>query len=464
MGLYIYPPGGGSFYMIYNYPGGETTIKQLREIIKEQNKLPADQIDLFYNGVLLEDDKTLNYYGIQKSASLSFKYKETEPEIIPSTQISELNESSEAITFSNTLENKAISSSSLSEETQAQKVPQSQAQTQAQTETLTQMAKKSSYVYIDTTVAQENNLEETLLVLFGFSHYKLEGNEISLYIYFVSVKNFLFSQTMNFHVIIDSASNLRLLQNTLAFCDKVSNDNIKVKYLCKFKIANTNIKRIECLEDFSFSQKKVKVISLTPNARKYINNLQNIEDIDLFAYNIYILNNAINNIYDINLFNISGIIENEKPNFGFIDLVLIMNSRRENETEAEANCKITEISGINYTLSCETEENVDCDLQSAVSYINNNDMLLINFDNYTNNYTNSSLITEAEENIPTRYFMTNSGLSNTAMFLIIFFALLFPIIIVIAFLFIIRKKLNQKQNSGKKIEVNSVDKSLNNIS
>ena len=452
MGLYISAPGGLSLYTIRDYPGGETTIKELREIIKEKNKLPADQIDLFYDGVLLEDDKTLNYYGIQKGASLNFKYKETEPEIIPSTQISELNENSEAITFSNTLENKVISSSSLSEETQAQ------------TETLTQMAKKSSYVYIDTTVAQENNLEETLVVLFGFSHYKLEGNEISLYIYFVSVKNFLFSQTMNFHVIIDSASNLRLLQNTLAFCDKVSNDNIKVKYLCKFKIANTNIKRIECLEDFSFSQKKVKVISLTPIARKYINNLQNIEDIDLFAYNIYILNNAINNIYDINLFNISGIIENEKPNFGFIDLVLIMNSRRENETEAEANCKITEISGINYTLSCETEENVDCDLQSAVSYINNNDMLLINFDNYANNYTNSSLITEAEENIPTRYFMTNSGLSNTAMFLIIFFALLLPIIIVIAFLFIIRKKLNQKQNSGKKIEVNSVDKSLNNIS
>ena len=241
MGLYIYAPGGLSIYTIRDYPGGETTIKELREIIKEKNKLPADQIDLFYDGVLLEDDKTLNYYGIQKGTSLNFKYKETEPEIIPSTQISELNENSEAITFSNTLENKVISSSSLSEETQAQ------------TETLTQMAKKSSYVYIDTTVAMENNLDETLVVLFGFSHYKLEGNEISLYIYFVSVKNFLFSQTMNFHVIIDSASNLRLLQNTLAFCDKVSNDNIKVKYLCKFKIANTNIKRIECLEDFSFS-------------------------------------------------------------------------------------------------------------------------------------------------------------------------------------------------------------------
>ena len=171
---------------------------------------------------------------------------------------------------------------------QSQTVSQSQEETETLTQMISILPEKSSYIYIDTTLAMENNLEETLVVLFGFSHYKLEGNEISLYIYFVSVKNFLFSQTMNFHVIIDSASNLRLLQNTLAFCDKVSNDNIKVKYLCKFKIANTNIKRIECLEDFSFGQKKVKVISLTPNARKYINNLQNIEDIDLFAYNIYI--------------------------------------------------------------------------------------------------------------------------------------------------------------------------------
>ena len=138
MGLYITAPGGVSSYMIYNYPGGETTIKELREIIKKENKLPADQIDLFYNGVLLEDDKTLNYYGIQKGAYLSFKYKETEPEIIPSTQISELNENSEEITLSNTLENKVISSSSLSEETQAQTVPQSQAQTQAQTVSQTQ--------------------------------------------------------------------------------------------------------------------------------------------------------------------------------------------------------------------------------------------------------------------------------------------------------------------------------------
>ena len=91
-------------------------------------------------------------------------------------------------------------------------------------------------------------------------------------------------------------------------------------------------------------------------------------------------------------------------------------------------------------------------------------MLLINFDNYTNNYTNSSLITEAEENIPTRYFMTNSGLSNTAMFLIIFFALLFPIIIVIAFLFIIRKKLNQKRYSRKNCRIDSMNNPLDKIS
>ena len=649
MGNFCIDAPSGNSHCLQKYPGGETTVKGLKDIFQEETSIPADQIDFFFNGLLLEDNKTLMDYGIFLGSKISFKYKEKKSEIIPSsTQISDLNEDWGTITISNTLEN---SSSFLSEETQeqteiqsqeetqlqteiqsqeetqeqteaqsqeetqeqteaqsqtetqeqteiqsqtetqeqteiqsqtetqeqteiqsqsetqAQTVPQSQAETQSQTEiqsqaetqsqtvsqsqeetqsqtvsqsqeetqaqtvpqsqeetqaqtvpqlqeetqaqtvsqsqaeiqaqteiqsqtttqaqtevqsqattqaqtvsqsqeeteTLTKMIsilpEKSSYMYIDTTLAMENNLEETLVVLFGFSHYKLEANEISFYIYFVSVKNFLFSQTMSFHVIINSDSNFRLLQNTLSFCNKVENDNIKVKYLCNYKITNSNIKRIGCLEDFSFIQKNVKVISLTPLSRRYINDLQNIKDVDLFEYKIYILNNAINNIYNNNLFNISGILANEKPNFGFIDLVLIMNSRRENEIEEEANCKITEISGINYTLSCQTEGNVDCDLQSAVSYINNNDILLINF--YYN--TNSLLITEAEENIYTEYFRTNSGISNTSLFLIIFFSLFFSIIIFIAFLFIIRKKFNQKNKSKENNEANSAIRPLDKI-
>ena len=448
-----------------------TLIKTIKSLINEKTQIPSDQINLFYNGQLLEDNKTIYDYYIDWNETLELKYIETEPEIITSTQLSDLKEESEAISFSNTEENEVISSSSLIEEKESQTREQTGTQMETQTESQTgtetgtqtkitsTFPQKSSYIYINTSDEMENILEETLVTLFGFSNYKLEGNEIAFYIYFIAMKNFLFSKKMNFRVIINSDSNLRFLQNTLSFCDKVTNNNIKVKYLCKFKITNPNIKRVGCLKDFSFIQKRVNVISLTPLARRYINDLQKIEDTDLFAYNIYILKNAINNKYDINLFNISGTIQDEKPNFGFIDLVLIINSLKENKTEEEANCTITEIDGINYTLSCGTEENIDCDLQSSISFINNNDILLINFDNNTN----TSLVTENKENIKTRNFMAKSGLSNTSMFLIIFFSLLFPIIIVIAFLFIIKKKYNQKQISSRNKDSESMNNSLNKI-
>ena len=239
------------------------------------------------------------------------------------------------------------------------------------------------------------NEEETSIVLFGFSNYQLINNEISFYIYFISVKNFLFSQTMKFHVLINNNSNLRLLQNYLVDCNKITNDYIKDKYLCKVEVTNSDIKRIECLKDFNFiSQDNVKVIGITPIAQRYIDNLQNIEDKDLFDYNIYILNNSIYNKYDNNLFNISGIISEPKPNFGLIDLVLIINGKSDNETiiEEEANCKIVEIKDLNYTLNCFSKENIYYDLQSSVSFIDNDNILLINFDNNTN----STLIIENE--------------------------------------------------------------------
>ena len=105
--------------------------------------------------------------------------------------------------------------------------------------------------YLSTNIPEISE-EETLIVLFGFSNYEFKNNEISFYIYFISVKNFLFSQTMKFHVLINNNSNLRLLQNTLVDCNKVTNDYIKVKYLCQTEVTNSDIKRIECLKDFNF--------------------------------------------------------------------------------------------------------------------------------------------------------------------------------------------------------------------
>ena len=407
------------------------TITNIKGKIEDRKGISPDSIDIYFNGKLLENSKTIGEYGIAADSTLSLinePEKPEEPEKSPSTEItdSEYNLNySELITEEET---KIIYSSNiLSTLLKTNK------------ETLQNSIYSSSII---TTELNFINEEEALTVLFGFSNYEFKSNEISFYIYFISVKNFLFSQKMIFHVLINNNSYLRLLQNYLVECNKVTNDNIKVKYLCKTEVTNSDIKRIICLKDFNFiNQNNVKVIGITPIAQRYIDNLQNIEDKDLFDYNIYILNNAINNKYDNNLFNISGIIS-EKPNFGLINLILITNAKSENETttEEEMDCNIVEIKDLNYALNCSAKENINYDIQSSVSFIDNDNILLINFDNNTN----STLTIENRENFHGRYYRNNSGLSSTSLFLILFFSTLVPIILFILIFFIIRRKMEKR--------------------
>ena len=77
-------------------------------------------------------------------------------------------------------------------------------------------------------------------------------------------------------------------------------------------------------------------------------------------------------------------IEEQKPAFKNIDLVLKINVQNlENIKEADINCTISKIKDSNYTLSCQGEKDILYNLQSAVSFIDNNDLLLVNFDENT---------------------------------------------------------------------------------
>ena len=429
------------------------SIEAVKGKIQDKEGISPDSIDLNFNGIKLENDKTLADYKIQKESTLNLIIEAQEPEKIPSTEITEITDSEMNLNYSELItEKKIISSSNIL----------------SNTETINESSIITTNIlnYLSTNIPETNytniiiNEEEALIVLFGFSNYEFKNNEISFYIYFISVKNFLFSQIMKFHVLLNNNSNLRLLQNTLVDCNKVTNDYIKVKYLCKTEVTNSDIKRIECLKDFNFIfQDNVKVIGITPIAQRYINNLQNIEDKDLFEYNIYILNNAINNKYDNNLFKISGIISEPKPNFGLIDLVLIINAKSGNETaiEEEVNCKIVEIKDFNYTLNCFSKENIYYDLQSSVSFIDNDNILLINFDNNIN----STLIIENEKKVYQKYYRNKSGLSSTSLFLILFFSILCPIILIFLIFFIIRRKTERRDFKGNESTTKTINVNQN---
>ena len=70
-----------------------------------------------------------------------------------------------------------------------------------------------------------------------------------------------------------------------------------------------------------------------------------------------------------------------QPNFGKTDLVLNINTNPSGTSqETKIVCTITDISNKNYTLNCQSNEDIDSNnLQSAYSVINN-DVLLVNFD------------------------------------------------------------------------------------
>ena len=134
-------------------------------------------------------------------------------------------------------------------------------------------------------------------------------------------------------------------------------------------------------------------------------------------------------------------------------MVLIINAKSGNETaiEEEVNCKIVEIKDFNYTLNCFSKENIYYDLQSSVSFIDNDNILLINFDNNIN----STLIIENEKKVYQKYYRNKSGLSSTSLFLILFFSILCPIILIFLIFFIIRRKTERRDFKGNESTTNN---------
>jgi len=242
-------------------------------------------------------------------------------------------------------------------------------------------------------------LEDATAVLLGFSQFKMQSLSFSFHIHFVGVKGFIFSPILIFYVEIISKRILRLLDTHEAYCIKNDNnkeDDIKyASYTCNVQTQLSNIDQVKVASDFNFTTQNVKVVGISPIANAFINNIQNVgeEENDFSKTAIYILDHSIVNKYDNFIFNISGVIEEKKPNFTFIDFVLSIKILEDDEyIIGEVNCKIIDIIDKNYTLNCKGQENTKYNLQSAISQIEN-DLLLVNFDNNTDSeiiFTSSS--------------------------------------------------------------------------
>ena len=112
--------------------------------------------------------------------------------------------------------------------------------------------------------------------------------------------------------------------------------------------------------------------------------MKNLLSLDSFydklnSSHVYIMDNSTYNIYDKVLINITGIIDGPQPRFGNKSIVVMINLDSEDKLKTEINCLVNNVSENNYTtLDCKAKETIKGTLQSAMSFIDNEDILLIN--------------------------------------------------------------------------------------
>ena len=267
----------------------------------------------------------------------------------------------------------------------------------------------------DSTTEETNGTTtiDSSVVLLGYSHFNLMESSFSFYIYFVPILNFFYSSELRFPMTISYTSLLRALEETDADCTLGDSSSTKVQYSCEVDAETSNIKQIQIQPNFTFSSQNATLVGITPLAKMYMNNLTEVGNKfdNLTNSTVYILDNSIYNKYDTYLFNISGTM-NEKPSFGVGTNSILMINTNSSGTK-EANCTISEISGMNYTLNCKVDEDFEPDLQSSFSLIGD-DILLVNFNTTTETEINS---TDSNNNSNKKRYInkSSSGLNGGAI-------------------------------------------------
>ena len=313
-------------------------------------------------------------------------------------------------------------------------------------EIATTIPKINPTIIIETTTFET----EMKLVLLGFNGYIMKPSWFSFWIYFISLTNSVYPENLIVPLTIINNNSLRTLSDVEGKCTlQGSGTKVKGQYLCEVEADNSNINQIKIGNDFKFgSENNVTVVGITPIANMYMDNIQNIGNKfgDLENSTIYILDHSIYKKYGNYLFNITGTINDPQPNITDDDFALIMNRASNDKTPIEVNCNIADIIGNNYTLNCKSNENIKGDLQSAISFIDD-DILIINFnekiDREIELETNSESLSGSG-----RFSRKKNGGLNAGAIVAIILAFAAAIISVIAIMVYCKKENHNKHKTN----------------
>jgi surface protein len=261
------------------------------------------------------------------------------------------------------------------------------------------------------------------IVLLGFNKYNLisDTKKINFNIFFYSYEYFDYPENLYLSASIIYNSQLRLLQNENSIeCLKGEETSNGIEqYGCEIDIENTDIKAINLDETIDFGTETNLVIS--PLASDYINNLQNLQNIDSYddLFNngtIFILENP-NLVQNGRRFNISGKM-NDDPQLPIGKKITLLVQKEQTKDEIDCNVEDNDIT--KYTLNCQVINNtISYDLKNSMSVMDNG-ILLINFKD------GNSIINKTDINYSTRRYhsKSNSGISSGAIVAVILCSIL----------------------------------------
>ena len=318
-----------------------------------------------------------------------------------------------------------------------------------------------------TATIEETKNTQALVVFFGFSQFKKLTSLFSFMVHFMPIRYYLFSKYLVFPLYITYNTYLRYLEESYANCTlDGTNTNTDaqsiVNYYCEVKTETGYIKQIRLQPDFNFTrQNNVTIVGMTPFAKMFLNNIQNIDSKydELLKSNqtIFIIDNSTLIKYENDQFTINGTMIGNGPKTSLKgkDLVLLTNieSDEDNVTK-ELNCTVIDIINKNYTLNCKANKNIEYNLQSAISIIDEG-ILLVNFDTLTNNENNTVLFeqnktTEVTKKYYHNYYKKSKGL-NAGSIIAIILSLVAALVAIIGIFICLQKRANKVEHSESSI-------------
>ena len=260
----------------------------------------------------------------------------------------------------------------------------------------------------DTVIVQ---IPKANVILLGFSKfiYIRTMRIVSFNIHFAHITEIIVTKILYITVNIKYKLSLRGLEESTTKkveCNLLDNNfNNQDKFNCTFDVNENEIDNIEIDKNLEFKDQNIDIIGVTPIAHKFMNNLQNVGDSDIFNKKLYILDEATSSIdNDNNLFNITGTINDKQ--FNYESLNLTINSDNSDEIH-NISCKVLKTNDEIYTLQCNSKKEIKAQLDSAFSDLGNEN-LIVNFKDNTNNTIDFKEI----ENGPIKKPSSNKGLSN----------------------------------------------------